>query len=101
MHPVLLKIGSLPINSYGLMLAVSFLLGLRLAAARSAAAGVDRNAVYDLGIRIMMAAIIGSRLFYVVTHTQEFEGSCRPGSWRTPSSPPSRSGSSSRGSGAS
>jgi len=96
MHPVLLKIGSLPINSYGLMLAVSFLLGLRLAAARSAAAGVDRNAVYDLGIRIMMAAIIGSRLFYVVTHTQEFEGS-----WRTPSSPPSRSGSSSRGSGAS
>jgi phosphatidylglycerol:prolipoprotein diacylglycerol transferase len=74
MHPVLLKIGSLPINSYGLMLAISFILGLRLAARRGAAAGIDRNTVYDLGIRIMMAAIIGSRLFYVVTHISDFEG---------------------------
>ena len=74
MHPVLFRIGSLPINSYGLMLAVSFVLGLRLAARRGEAAGVDRNAVYDLGIRIMMAAIIGSRLFYVVTHVGEFQG---------------------------
>lgn len=74
MHPVLLRLGSLPINSYGLMLAISFLLGLRLAARRGAASGIDRNAVYDLGIWIMVAAIVGSRLFYVVTHMGDFEG---------------------------
>jgi phosphatidylglycerol---prolipoprotein diacylglyceryl transferase len=74
MHPVLLHIGSLPLNSYGLLLAVSFLLGLRLAARRGAAAGMDRNSIYDLGIWIMMAAIIGSRLFYVLTHISDFEG---------------------------
>ena len=34
MHPILFKIGSLPINSYGLMLAISFLLGVKLASKR-------------------------------------------------------------------
>jgi phosphatidylglycerol:prolipoprotein diacylglycerol transferase len=74
MHPVLFRIGSLPVNTYGLALAVSFVLGLMLAARRSRAAGVSRSDVYDLGIRIMIAAIVGSRVFYVVTHIPEFQG---------------------------
>ena len=74
MHPILFRIGSIPVNTYGLALAVSFILGLMLAARRSSAAGVPRNDVYDLGIRIMIAAIVGSRVFYVVTHLSEFQG---------------------------
>ncbi len=74
MHPVIFRIGTLPINSYGLMLAISFMLGLWLAAKRGERAGVERSSVYDLGIRIMIAAIVGSRLFYVVTHLSEFQG---------------------------
>jgi len=74
MHPVLFRIGSLPVNSYGLMLAISFILGLKLAASRARKAGVSANVVYDLGIRIMIAAVVGSRLFYVFTHLEEFQG---------------------------
>ncbi|MCD4775843.1 MAG: prolipoprotein diacylglyceryl transferase [Candidatus Aegiribacteria sp.] len=74
MHPVLFRIGSLPINTYGLMLAISFILGLWLASRRGEAVGVKKNDVYDLGVRLMVAAIIGSRLFYVVTHVSEFQG---------------------------
>ncbi len=74
MHPVLFRIGSLPINSYGLALATSFVLGLFLAAKRSESLRVEKNDVYDLGIRIMVAAIVGSRLFYVITHVSEFQG---------------------------
>ncbi len=74
MHPVLIRIGSLPINTYGLMLAISFVLGLWLAARRGEAVGVKKNDVYDLGVRLMIAAIVGSRLFYVVTHISEFQG---------------------------
>jgi len=74
MHPVLFRIGSLPINTYGLMLAVSFVLGLWLAARRGSAVGVTRNDIYDLGVRLMIAAIVGSRLFYVVTHISAFQG---------------------------
>lgn len=73
MHPVLFRIGSLPVNSYGLALAVSFILGLMLAARRSSAIGVGKNDIYDLGVRLMIAAIIGSRLFYVVTHISRFQ----------------------------
>lgn len=74
MHPVLFRIGSLPINTYGLALAVSFVLGLMLGARRSERIGVSRNEIYDLGIRVMIAAIVGSRLFYVITHIPEFQG---------------------------
>ena len=74
MHPILFRIGSLPVNTYGLALAISFVLGLWLAARRGEAAGVPKNDVYDLGIRLMIAAIVGSRLFYVVTHVSEFQG---------------------------
>lgn len=74
MYPLLFKIGSLPINTYGLMLAISFVFGLWLAARRGKAAGANKNDVYDLGLRLMIAAIIGSRLFYVVTHISEFQG---------------------------
>ncbi|MCK4671808.1 MAG: prolipoprotein diacylglyceryl transferase [Candidatus Aegiribacteria sp.] len=74
MYPVLFKIGSLPINSYGLMLAVSFMLGLWLAARRGEAAGISRGDIYDLSVRLMIAAIVGSRFFYVVTHISEFQG---------------------------
>lgn len=74
MHPVLFRIGSLPINTYGLTLAISFVLGLWLAARRGSKIGIDKDVIYDLGIKIMIAAIIGSRLFYVVTHISEFQG---------------------------
>lgn len=74
MHPVIFRIGSLPINSYGLTLAVSFMLGLWLAAKRGERIGIDKSTVYDLGIRIMVAAIVGSRVFYVLTHLDEFSG---------------------------
>lgn len=73
MHPVLFRIGSLPVNSYGLALAVSFVLGLMLAAKRSAPVGIAKSDIYDLGIRVMIAAIVGSRLFYVLTHVQDFQ----------------------------
>ncbi|MFO8184038.1 MAG: prolipoprotein diacylglyceryl transferase [Candidatus Aegiribacteria sp.] len=73
MYPVLFRIGSLPVNSYGLALAVSFILGLILAARRSSSIGIARNDVYDLGVRLMIAAIVGSRLFYVVTHMSRFQ----------------------------
>lgn len=73
MHPVLFRIGSLPVNSYGLALAVSFILGLILAARRSSSIGISKNDIYDLGVRLMIAAIVGSRLFYVVTHMSRFQ----------------------------
>ena len=74
MHPILFKIGSLPVNSYGLMLAISFLLGVRLASKRGARIGIPPDDTVNLSVWIMAAAIVGSRAFYVVTHMEQYAG---------------------------
>lgn len=72
MHPILFKIGSLPVNSYGLMLAVSFLLGVRLATKRALRLGIPSDDTVNLSIWIMVAAIVGSRAFFVFTHLEQY-----------------------------
>jgi phosphatidylglycerol:prolipoprotein diacylglycerol transferase len=74
MFPVLFHIGSLPINSYGVALAISFLLGVKMASDRARILGIKPQDMADLGVWVMLAAIAGSRLFYVVTHVDEFSG---------------------------
>jgi len=74
MYPNLLKIGRFEIHSYGVLLAVSFLLGIYWAMHRARKRGIDKNSVVDLSLIIVFCALIGSRLMYVVTHVQEFKG---------------------------
>jgi len=74
LHPVLYKIGPLTLRTYGLFLSISFLLGIALAVKRGEARGVDRKDVLDLCFAIMVSSIIGSRLFYILTHLGEYAG---------------------------
>jgi phosphatidylglycerol---prolipoprotein diacylglyceryl transferase len=70
MHPVLLG----PIKSFGFLLAVSFVVGIWLAVRRGRRRRIPPETVYDLSFVILLASIIGVRLFYVVTHLDEFSG---------------------------
>lgn len=74
MHPVLFKLGALEIRAYGLMLALSFLLGIYLSVYRAKKQGVNPNHIMDLSVIIIISAIIGSRLLYVLFHLDEFRG---------------------------
>ena len=74
MHPVILKLGAFEIRSYGLMLAISFILGIYWAAHRAKKKGVDPNQVMDLSVIIIICSIVGSRLLYVFFHLDEFKG---------------------------
>jgi len=74
MHPELFKIGSFAVKAYGLTLAVSFFLGTMLAVRRARKSGLNPLQMLDLCFIVMVAAIIGSRLFYVVYHFDEFKG---------------------------
>jgi len=74
MHPVLFHIFSFPIHSYGFMLALSFLIGIWLASYRAKKAGLDKNVIADVGFYVILAAIVGSRLYYVLLHSEEFQG---------------------------
>ncbi len=72
MHPILVELGRLQIRSYGFMLAVSFLLGIWLAGRRAKRAGVDPQKILDLSVVIILAAVVGSRLLYVVFHLDQY-----------------------------
>jgi phosphatidylglycerol:prolipoprotein diacylglycerol transferase len=74
MHPVLFHIFRFPIHSYGFMLAVSFLLGIWLATYRAKKSNLDPDAITDVGFYVILAAIAGSRLYYVFLHFDSFRG---------------------------
>lgn len=66
MYPELFRIGPLTLYTYGVLLAASYLLGLRLAMARARRRGLDPSRVLDLGIYIIIAALLGAKLLLVI-----------------------------------
>ena len=74
MHPVLFKIFSFPIHSYGLMLALSFLFGIWFSGWRAKKRGLNPDVIADMGFWIILSAIVGARLYYVFLHFEEFKG---------------------------
>ena len=72
MFPVLLKIGPISIFTYGFFIAVGFLTGIFLATKEAKRQGEDHEKIMDLCFYILIAAIIGSRLFYVATSPEMF-----------------------------
>lgn len=74
MYPVLFKIGAFELRSYGLALAISVALGIWIAMKRAPRFGINKETILDLAVIIMLAAIIGSRLWYVIYHVDEFRG---------------------------
>ncbi|MBU4002176.1 MAG: prolipoprotein diacylglyceryl transferase [Proteobacteria bacterium] len=72
MHPVLFHLGKLSVFTYGFFIAVGFILSIFLARKEAERAGVDGDLIMDLSFYIILAALIGSRLFYVVTAPEAF-----------------------------
>jgi phosphatidylglycerol:prolipoprotein diacylglycerol transferase len=72
MHPILLDLGPATIYTYGVLLAAAYLLGLKLAMVRAHARGLDQSRVLDLGIYIIISALVGAKLLLVVTDFRTF-----------------------------
>lgn len=66
MHPVLFRLGSFPIGTYGLMLALAFFAALALAKRQARLEGIDPEAIAELSITLLLAGIIGSKLLMIV-----------------------------------
>lgn len=69
MHPELFGV----VKSFGLMLAISFGLGMWLSVRRGRARGVAAETVLDLVFAVLVSSLVGVRLFYVLTHFGEFD----------------------------
>lgn len=78
MHPILFEIpeffgiGPIPIRLYGLMIGIGFLLGIWLASRRAKQEGINPDRILDMGVYLLLAAIIGSRILYVLINLPEF-----------------------------
>src|SRR5438128_8593835 len=75
MYPRLFEAGPITVYTYGVLLAAAYLLGLQLARVRAKARGLDSNRVLDLGIYIIIAALVGAKLLLLVVDFQQFKQS--------------------------
>ena len=72
MHPTLLKFQGIELHSYGLLLAIAFLLGIQIFVARARARGLPEEAMHTLSLWLLVLAIAGARALFVLTHWREY-----------------------------
>lgn len=72
MYPVLLKLGPLTIHTYGFFVALGFFLGILFARTQGEKAGIHPERILDLSLYILIAGIIGARLFFVFVEPRQF-----------------------------
>ncbi len=91
MHPRLLELpwtiphfGTITVYTYGVLLAAAYLLGLQLALKRAKSRNLDSTRVMDLGIYIIISALVGAKLLLLVTDFQTFKSN--PGGTAEPAS---------------
>src|SRR5512142_3052070 len=72
MFPILVRFDQFAIHTYGVMLAVGFLLAFLVTRREARRIGLDPEIVMDLAFYVLIGALAGSRLFYVVTNWGEF-----------------------------
>jgi len=72
MYPKLLELGPISIYTYGVLLASAYLTGLWYATARAKARGLNPDQVMDLGIYIIISALVGAKLLLVVVEFDHF-----------------------------
>src|SRR3989442_11721735 len=73
MYPRLFELGPITLYTYGVLLAAAYLIGLKLAMVRAKARGLDANRVLDLGIYIIISALVGAKLLLLVTDFRTFK----------------------------
>lgn len=66
MYPVLVQLGTFELRSYGIILALSFFLGLWLSAREAKTRGLDPALVHDFAFYALLGGIVGARIYYVV-----------------------------------
>ena len=65
MYPTLFNLGPLQVHTYGLMAAFGFLIGIMVVLFLARREGIKSEVIMDLALYVIIAAIIGARLFYV------------------------------------
>jgi len=63
---------AIPLHTYGLLIATAFLVAMTLAGRAAEREGQDRDRVMDLTFWILIAAMVGSRLLFILVNWDEY-----------------------------
>lgn len=72
MLPTLLKIGPLCLHSYGLMIAIGFLVSLHLMRRDAQKAGIDPRVISDLAFGSLILGIIATRVLHIILYPSAY-----------------------------
>lgn len=72
MFPILFHIGNLDVYAYGFFIAIGFILGFVIALRRSRQEGVSFERMVDLFFFVVLFAIIGSRILFVLINYEYY-----------------------------
>ncbi|MDD5382391.1 MAG: prolipoprotein diacylglyceryl transferase [Candidatus Margulisbacteria bacterium] len=72
MYPILFKIGPFAVHAYGFMVAIAFIVGIMIALYLARREGIASEAILDMAIYVIIAAIVGARLMYVIGEWQSY-----------------------------
>ena len=75
MHPELFHWGVLHVRSYGLLLAIAFLVGTWLALREARRLQLDEDKLVSVILVVLVSSILGARALYVLEHIAEFRRS--------------------------
>ena len=70
MYPEIFHIGSFPINTYGVFLAVAFLCAILIAVRLAKRDGLPYEKIYDLSLWMLLAGLIGSKILMLFTEPE-------------------------------
>src|SRR6185436_16202432 len=76
MFPILLKIGPLTLHTYGLLVAAGIFAGIKVCVREASLDGHPgkevQESIYQMAFYVVLAGILGARIFYVATHWNEY-----------------------------
>ena len=70
MYPEIFHIGSFPVNTYGVFLAIAFLCAILISVKLAARDGLPREKIYDLSLWMLLASLIGSKVLMLFTEPE-------------------------------
>lgn len=71
-HRILFSIGKFPIYSWGVMFVIAFLIAFFLIMRQAKKEKINSRHIYNIALIVLIGAIIGSRLFFILEHLSFF-----------------------------
>lgn len=72
MRQILFQLGPLKFYSYGLMLGISFAVGIYLSLWRARREGVSEEKIFNMAVGIVLSSLIGSKLLHILINIPSF-----------------------------